>query len=358
MRDLTPLRDLTSQVLPPPLEDLDRVATQRQRRRTGALAFAAAVVVVVVSVAGAALGSREAAPLPVVPPPTSVSLSPTETTAPAEDPFEGADVGQLSPDEIRNHPDAKRSPAQEGGSQPPKGIAARIWSVCLIERCDPAQVENTTSQLVRALEMTGDGYLTSSLFPLPRGASVQYVIDDQFLVEFYGGDASGRVLLDASGAARSLSIGAATPVTAISGPPTWTGTGAGVNWIDLASSTLHPVEGNGRWEIEPAQEDWYWGVIYFAGHDELTLSKQGVIWRNADGTFGVRLFDMVFGGHSTQMLRAGNPGTMAVVDQGPPRLLHISTDYGVTWETRVLPRDLRGGDGRLPTDWRDLAVAP
>lgn len=66
---------------------------------------------------------------------------------------------------------------------------------------------------------------------------------------------------------------------------------------------------------------------------------------------------MKFTGHTTQMLRAGRPGTMAVVDPRPPSVLHVSTDYGATWQVRGIPPDLRRhSSGALaeqtsPEDW-------
>ena len=51
------------------------------------------------------------------------------------------------------------------------------------------------------------------------------------------------------------------------------------------------------------------------------------------------------------MLRAGTPGTMAVVEHlAEPRRAHISTDYGATWQIREVPAGVDSG-GTLPADW-------
>lgn len=51
------------------------------------------------------------------------------------------------------------------------------------------------------------------------------------------------------------------------------------------------------------------------------------------------------------MLRAGIPGTMAVVEHfAQPRRAHISTDYGATWQIREVPAEVDSG-GDLPADW-------
>ena len=51
------------------------------------------------------------------------------------------------------------------------------------------------------------------------------------------------------------------------------------------------------------------------------------------------------------MLRAGTPGTMAVVEHfAQPRVAHISTDYGETWQVRRVPDDVDSG-AELPADW-------
>ena len=65
--------------------------------------------------------------------------------------------------------------------------------------------------------------------------------------------------------------------------------------------------------------------------------RQGLTWRNDDGSYGVRMLPVGVTDWSTQMLRSGVPGTMGAIDPGPVRLLHVSTDYGATWEVRVLP---------------------
>lgn len=377
MSDLTPLRELTTGVLPPPLEDLDRVLTRRQRRRAGALAACAAALVVAVTITGTTLFANDSSPDLIAPDPTSASPSPTES--PTDPPSNPGDLfPPLTAEEIKAHPDATRERGS-GSDGAPAGTATRIWSVCLAKACDGAYVENRRGEQQRALEVTNDGFATSALYKLTPASEVRgYIDDDWYLVtgldaRFVDGDLVaagtpvGLDLVNARGDRRAITLGPSVPVTAIAGRPVFDGT-SGLGFVDLDSATYHSVKANGGiWEWQSADdfgqgltpEPWLWGPIWFGTH-ELELTRQGVLWRNPDGTFGVRFFDMVFAGHTTQALRAGVPGTMAVVDQGPPRIIHVSTDYGATWAAKLHPGDLRTGPGasQLPEDWESLPDAP
>lgn len=361
MSDLTPLRELTTSVVPPALEELDRVVTHRQRRRTGALAAAVAALVVAVTFTGTTLLRNDSAPDLIAPDPTSASPSPTSASP---SPSETTGSALLTPEEIRNHPDATRQRVTLMGLAAgfPAGVAARIWSVCTARRCGTFPETPPRRQFQRAIEVTADDFATSALFPVTAASEPSWVIDDWFLVD----QTAGRALVNASGEERPLTLGDPVPVADLCGPPIFDGS-AGLACIDLASGRWHPLRAEGGlWEWQPASTMgagtdlvWFWGPIWFVTHD-LQITRQGVLWRNPDGTFGVRLFDFTFAGHTTQALLSDTPGTMAVVDQGPPRIIHGSTDYGFTWQAKLHPGDLRTGPGasQLPEDWESLPDAP
>jgi hypothetical protein len=81
------------------------------------------------------------------------------------------------------------------------------------------------------------------------------------------------------------------------------------------------------------------------------VKRVAASWRRPDGTFGAALLPIGPSEGGPGMLRAGVPGTMAVVEHfSQPRVAHISTDYGATWQTRLVPDDVDSG-GTLPADW-------
>jgi hypothetical protein len=87
------------------------------------------------------------------------------------------------------------------------------------------------------------------------------------------------------------------------------------------------------------------------GEDGSVL-RHAITWRNADGSFGARVLPVDFATHGLQVLQSRTPGTMGAIDPGGDRrLLHVSTDYGETWDVRVVPASW-GTRTSLPDDWR------
>jgi hypothetical protein len=254
----------------------------------------------------------------------------------------------LTPEEIRNHPDAKvdENDIPVTGA---RGSAARVWSVCL-DVCargdDSTWVDGTVQQ---ALEVTRDGFRTSALHDFTLGAGVSHAVDDWSFVT-----SGGPALVDSQGRRLLLTEGGSLPVTSVAGPLVYAP--QGVAWVDLEARQLHALESDaGVWDWSGAADTWFWGNVYLVD-DAGRVTQQGLTWRDPDGTFGVRMLPIEVTGYSTQMLPDGTPGTMAAVDPGPPALLHVSTDYGATWQVRTIPPDQASPGGpvdysALPDDW-------
>lgn len=358
MSDLDELRELISRIQPPAYDDLVAVARTRRRRSAVAAATAATAAVVIVTALATQVGEPRGAPVdPIVPDP-SVSAS-SSPTAPPSAPLPSGGPGRvtprfaaLTPEQIKAHPDAEvlKDPDNDVTVVGAPGVAARIWSVCL-DVCRPGDDSTwVDGTLQMALEVTGDDYQTSAMYEYSRFANVSHAAGDRFVVT-----GAGTVLVDSSGRRDVLTQGETLPVTAIAGPLVFTG--QPYAWLDFETLQLHGIEGSGgTWETEKAPDVWTWGNIYFVS-DAGRITRQGLTWHNPDDSFGVRMLPIEFDGYSTQMLRAGTPGTMAAVDPTPPGLVHVSTDYGATWQVRVIPASVRRNSGGaiaesvLPDDW-------
>jgi hypothetical protein len=116
---------------------------------------------------------------------------------------------------------------------------------------------------------------------------------------------------------------------------------------------VHPIEDDSGllgWDWQGAADTWYWGTA--AVVEDTTVTRQAAVWRRPDGTFAAKVLPIGDSRGGSGMLRAATPGTMAVVEHfANPRLAHISTDYGATWQVREVPVGVPSG-GRLPADWR------
>lgn len=349
MADITDLLELTPQVRPPALADLERVAERRRRRTVAAVTAAAAAAVVTVLLAGQSLGARDATPAPVAPDPTRTatprpSPTPTETSGPTVE-RGGGTFRILTADELRDHPDAVSEPANPATGAP--GVAARTWSVCLGD-CSYNERPPRRGELQKMLEVTSDDYRTSAMHPLVAwDSNISHAVDDWYLV-----DASQRAprLVNSSGESLTMTRGAPTDLSAIAGPLVYST--QGIAWVDLDGRVLHTMNGSGPgggWDWWGAEDSWFWGSVYRVG-DSGTVVEQGVTWRNPDGSFGVHLLPFPDTEWSTQTLRSDRPGTMGAIQPGEQRLLHVSTDYGATWQVRRLPASWGTGT-HVPPDW-------
>ena len=344
MPDLAPLRELTARVRPPDLDDL-RTVVRRRRRTTALLSAATAGTALAVVVAGASLGPRTASPAPVAPEPTPTSTplrnpEPTQTM-PAEDTVRGP-FPTLTPEEVRSHPDAVMERSNDIPVTGAPGVAARMWTVCLADCSRDTTYQEGETQ--RALEVTQDDFRTSALFPyVPPEPNISHVVDDWFALS----SVEEAALVNAQGEERSLTDGASVPASEIAGPLVYAT--SGVAYVDLEAAELHVLEGNGYWDWWGAEDSWFWGSVYRVG-DSGDVLEQGLTWRNADGSFGVRMLPFDATEWSTQTLRSDRPGTMGAIEPGQPRLLHVSTDYGATWQVRQLPRSW-GSQTDVPPDW-------
>jgi hypothetical protein len=329
MPELRQLRDLTGQVRPPELDQLAVLADRRSRRTAGAVAAGVATSLVLATVITAgALREHDRSTGPVGPHP---------------DPSPTATFPVLSAEQIRNHPDAVRS---SDGDFPATAsdVAARVWSVCLGE-CTRA-TEHLPGELQSALEVSRDGFEHSALYALDQTGNISHVVDDWYFVAAH----SGPVLVDSRGHRRAVRSGGAVPVAAVAGPLVYSTDG--LAYLDLEARTLHVVqrEGDASWDWFGAADSWFWGCLALV--EETTFTRQAAVWRRPDGTFGVKVLPIGNSSGGSGMLRAGTPGTMAVVEHfARPRLAHINTDYGETWQVRQVPGEVDSG-GRLPPDWR------
>lgn len=351
MPDLAPLHELTSRVRPRDLDEL-RAVVRRRRRAVAGVTSAVAATVIAIILTAQPLGMRGATPAPVAPEPTRTTTAPTTpTAAPSETatrPVKRADgtFRTLSPDELRNHPDAIAEPANPSTGTP--GVDARTWSVCLGD-CSYDTRPPRQGERQRMLEVTSDGFETGAVHRLvPYDSNISHAVDDWYLV-----DASQRAprLVNARGDDVTLTRGSPTEPGEIAGPLVYST--QGVAWVDIEGRTLHTMNGTGPgggWDWGGAEDSWFWGSVYQVG-DSGDVVQQGLTWRNPDGSFGVHMLPMGVTGWSTQTLRSDRPGTMGAIEPGQPRLLHVSTDYGRTWDVRVMPESWGTGTS-LPDDWR------
>lgn len=327
MPDLTQLHELTGQVRPPDLQQLSDLAVRRRRRTaamlvTGVTAATALAVALTVGLVGQR--SSDAAP---VTPDTPPEPSPTPTVA--------RTFAPLTAEEIRDHPDA----SSQGGRGPATAspARARVWSVCLDDCRDD---EYLLGEQQQAVEVTRDDFEHSAVHALGRDA-VSHAVDDWWFIEARGGAA----LVDSAGHERALSTGDDVDVPEIAGPPVYTSSGLG--YVDLRTATLHSLAQD-YWDWQGAGDSWFWGTLWLVPNT--TVKQQAALWRNPDGSFEVEVLPIGPRDCSAGMLRAGIPGTMAVVECSPARVAHLSTDYGQTWQVRVVPDGVDSG-GELPSDW-------
>ena len=343
MPDLNQLHELAAQVRTPDLAELADVADGRRRRAVAALGGAAAATVVVVALVTASVsGQRGAAPLPVGPP--KGSSTPTSTiTTPLPDP--SASYPALSAEAIRQHPTAKLdADALIATTAVPAGVAARVWTACMSD-CNRA-TEYVPGEVQKALEVTRDDFATSSLIEIDAAGDVSHVVDDWFFTEGF----HGPELVNSRGQRRPLEYRAPVPVTGISGPLVYGP--YGVSSVDLVARTIQQVEHAGpdqTWEWGGAGDTWFWGTVVLV--DNGPVATHAALWRKPDGSFAVKVLPIPESEGGPGMLVTKRPGTMAVVEHyASPRLAHISTDYGATWQVRKVPSGVESG-GNLPADW-------
>jgi hypothetical protein len=292
---------------------------------------------------------RGATPAPIAPEPTRTATPPT-TPAPTEafTPPEARPDGTfrtLTPEELRSHPDAISEAANPSSGAP--GVAARTWSVCL-GVCSYDKRPPREGELQKMLEVTSDDFRTGATHPLVSwDSNISHAVDDWYLV-----DANQRAprLVNSRGDSLPLTRGSTTDASAIAGPLVYST--QGIAWVDIEGRTLHTMNGTGPgggWDWWGAEDSWFWGSVYRVG-DSGEVVEQGLTWRNPDGSFGVRMLPFGVTEWSTQTLRSDRPGTMGALEPGQPRLLHVSTDYGSTWQVRRLPKSWGAGT-EVPSDW-------
>lgn len=330
MPDLRQLHELTRQVRAPEVEHLADLAERRRRRtRTAIVTGVAASVIVAAVITAGVVRERDTTSEPVGPGPEP---SPTAT------------FPTLTPEQIRQHPDAESSSDVDFPATA-SDVSARIWSVCLDE-CTRA-TEHLPGERQSALEVSSDGFETSALYPLDLSGNLSHVVDDWYFID---GD-DGPTLVDSRGHRRPLQHGASVPVAGVAGPLVYSR--EGLAYVDLQARTLHVVEhgGEDNWDWGGAGDTWFWGTMSLVD-DNGTFTRQAAVWRRPDGTFAVKVLPIGESRGGSGMLRAGTPGTMAVVEHfAQPRRAHISTDYGATWQIREVPSGVDSG-GDLPADWR------
>lgn len=323
MPDLSALHQLTEQVRPPDPERLVALAERRRRQTTVGVASGVAASLALALVISAHMD-----------PVRDTSADPVGTPSPA------ASFPRLSASEIRQHPDAESSGTADYPSTA-SDVVARVWTVCLGD-CS-RDTEWLRGEQQSALEVSSDASGTGALYLLDGSEAISHAVDDDFLVHGQGGS---PVLVDAEGQRRLLETGPLTTIEEIAGPPVYTRWGLG--YVDLQWGTLHTVREPG-WDWQGADDTWLWGTLWLVPNS--TVLRQAALWRNPDGSFEVKVLPIPPSDGGSGMLRAGTPGTMAVVEHfTQPRVAHISTDYGQTWQVRRVPDDVESG-GELPPDW-------
>jgi hypothetical protein len=286
------------------------------------------VAIAVVAATGAI--GRDTTSEPVGPGPSPVPNPSPTRTFPA-----------LTAEEIRDHPDATTDGV---GDYPATAsdAAARMWTVCL-DDCS-RRTEHLPGESQSAFEISRDGFRTGAVHLAPTGEGGQHVVDDWFLVNT--GD--GVVMVDSRGRRRPMELGGPVGIEEIDGPVAHSSLGVG--YIDMKVDLVHPIRGAGYWEWGGADDTWYWGVASMTD-DQGKFVRQAAVWRNPDGTWESRVLPIPVSDGGSGLLRAGVPGTMAVVEHfRQPRLAHVSDDYGATWQVRRVPDDVESG-GRLPVEW-------
>lgn len=333
MPEIVDLLAYTAQVRPPSLEELHRVSVRR-RRRAAAVTSAVAATGLAIVLAIDPLSTRDAAPAPVAPNPT-----PNSRTAPTLAPgmVDPARFPPLTPEQIHGHPGAVFEPAG-GPPQAAPGGGARRWTACRVA-CTP-ETPNRSDEIQSALEVTRDDFRTGSLYPLETFTQVSHVENDWYLLSSLG----AAVMVNSRKQTRVLTTGSPVTMTEIAGPLAYAG---GLVYVDVKGRELHHVEAaNGStWDWYGSGNSWYWGIVSLT--DDGRPTSQGIVWRNQDGTYEVAEMPIVF---PPVMLRSGIMGTVAVADPEGPPLVLVSTDYGATWQRRLVPDGVATGE-TLPANW-------
>jgi hypothetical protein len=168
-------------------------------------------------------------------------------------------------------------------------------------------------------------------------------VDDWYLIDAD----DGSTLVDSRGHRGPVHYGDSVAVTELAGPLVYSR--RGLAYVDMQAKRLHVIEGEGDWDWQGAADTWFWGTATLL--EGTTVTRHAALWRRPDGTFAVKELPIGPSTGGPGMLRAGTPGTMAIVEHfAQPRRAHISTDYGATWQIREVPAAVDSG-GRLPTDW-------
>ena len=345
MPDLASLHELTPRVRPRDLDEL-RAVVRRRRRTTALVSVATAGTALAVVVAGAiARAARRARrPSPPTDATSTPSRAPESTRTPPEDTVRGP-FPTLTPQEVRSHPDAVMERSNDIPVTAAPGVAARMWTVCLAD-CS----RDTTYQvgeMQRALEVTSDDFETSALFPYaparaqhqPRGRRLVRPVlrrgghPRQRSGRGTAADGRGqraRLRGRRSSGLRLLRPGVRRPRGGRAAPA------AGRRLLGLVGSGRHLVLGQ-------RLPDRRAGRRPRAGSH---LAQPGRVLRGA--------------GCSRSSSRStpprcsgrGRPARWRAIDpSGQRRLLHVSTDYGETWDVRVMPESWGTGTS-LPDDWR------
>jgi hypothetical protein len=337
MSNLSALREMVTQLPPPPFDDLVDVARKRRRRSAAGGAIAAAVVILGGSVTAANLADE-----PVAIEPTG---DPTPTTPwPSPAPTDG-----WTPERVR-----AEGTMQEELLTTESGLSVRLWRACGGPRCDSA--DGPTEDLHAALEIVQNDRsavfdVTYSPNPLMKAYDVETVLISDGTSSAPDVPVRHR-LLRADGAATELRPvgGLAAPVpgsgvVAISASALMAGTEV-LYLVDEAAGTMQPMDA-------PA------GVRYWGPN--LAESLWGVtddcrVFVAVDGSFGERRLDcapdLAFTyGLSADEFPSGwlRPGRMAVGEQGDSEsFVHASLDGGETWQRLLVGGDDTVADVLLP----------
>ena len=208
MPDIEVLRELTPQFPPPGLDDLVTVVHRRRRRAALTVGAGALVAVVVVAslIAGVPRSDRSIDPV-------------TDPDGQTDD--RAAEDPSWAPDRIRAEGRSRDYLNGQDGA-----LEARSWRVCGKADCDYAETGDNYDYRVyhAALEVTVDGYRTSSLFSLNGGPGdwpetlMQPFDDDSVFVQDWdrpGGTEERYRLLNADGSTTELTM---LPTTAAPAP--------------------------------------------------------------------------------------------------------------------------------------------
>lgn len=276
--------------------------------------------------------------------------APARSGAASPTPVPSPTVGYptLSAAQIRRHPAATFT-AGDDFPATASAVAVRVWSVCLGE-CTRA-TEPVPGELQTALEVSKDDFATGAIYALGQSENISHAVDDWYVIDAD----DGAALVDPRGHRRILHVGRSVPVTAIAGPLVYSR--QGLSYVDMQAEKLHPIEREGEafWDWQGAADTWFWGTAVLA---DTSVSRQAALWRRPDGTFAVHVLPVDKSTGGPGMLRAGRPGTMAVVEHyAQPRRAHISTDYGASWQIREVPAGVDSG-GSLPADWPSWPTWP